>query len=349
MIIEDNNKKIITIGLACFFISLVSLNTANGQWQSNGSEIYYNSGKVGVGVSSDLSRVLTIGGGIDLYGEGESDVGLLLYRPQESGSNNTRWFLRANLSNNSSYPYLTNRTPAGKVVIKTGTASGGGENAHFTLEGGDGVVESYFEKTRLGIGTTNPTEPLHVYEPNNTSTGQTMRLDADVDQNPNVVFSSNGQNMANIRVKDSGSDQLQFMVGSSLDEAMSITPAGNVGIGTVNPSNLLTVNGIAKAEEVIVEENVGADFVFEEDYILPELKEVESHILNYKHLPGIPSAEEMKKNGIKVGHLQMKLLQKIEELTLYAISQKEKISSQRKVVKQLIKRVERLEKELNNE
>lgn len=100
---------------------------------------------------------------------------------------------------------------------------------------------------------------------------------------------------------------------------------GFVGIGTTSPTELLTVNGTAKAEEVIVVENVGADFVFEEDYALPELSEVEAHIKQHKRLPEIPSAEEMIEDGVKVGDLQMKLLQKVEELTLYILDQEKRI------------------------
>lgn len=96
---------------------------------------------------------------------------------------------------------------------------------------------------------------------------------------------------------------------------------GNVGIGTLNPTELLTVNGTIKAEELILTP-VGADFVFEDDYELRPLKEVEAYLKENKHLPEIPSAEEMKKEGIGTGKFQSKLLQKVEELTLYMIEMK---------------------------
>lgn len=99
----------------------------------------------------------------------------------------------------------------------------------------------------------------------------------------------------------------------------------------------LSVGGIAKAEEIIVEENTGADFVFEEDYDLPNLQEVEAHIKKAKHLQGIPTATEMKENGVKVGDLQMKLLQKIEELTLYVIELKKENEKLAKKIKKLEK------------
>lgn len=98
----------------------------------------------------------------------------------------------------------------------------------------------------------------------------------------------------------------------------TIASNGNVGIGTGNPANKLSVNGTIQAKEIKVE-TFGADFVFEEDYELPSLEEVSDHIKEKKHLPGIPSAKEMQENGVGLGDLNIKLLQKIEELTLYVI------------------------------
>jgi len=100
---------------------------------------------------------------------------------------------------------------------------------------------------------------------------------------------------------------------------------GNVGIGTDNPQNKLDVNGTIRAKEIVVETG-WADFVFSEKYKLPTLEEVKTHIEENKHLPGIPSETEMKeKGGTNLGEMQVLLLQKIEELTLYAIQQQETI------------------------
>ena len=98
---------------------------------------------------------------------------------------------------------------------------------------------------------------------------------------------------------------------------------GKVGIGTQNPDSLLTVNGTVHAKEVKVDLNVPQpDYVFEEDYSLMPLNELESYVQTNKHLPGIPSAKEVKEKGLNAGEMQTKLLEKIEELTLYAIDLK---------------------------
>lgn len=87
----------------------------------------------------------------------------------------------------------------------------------------------------------------------------------------------------------------------------------------------LGVKGKITSSEVMVKIGGWADFVFENDYRLPSLIEVENHIKENGHLKDIPSANEVAKNGIPLGEMNSKLLQKIEELTLYAISQEKKI------------------------
>ena len=123
---------------------------------------------------------------------------------------------------------------------------------------------------------------------------------------------------------------------------LAITSSGNIGIGTENPQNKLDVNGTIRATEVKVEALPWADFVFDKDYKLPTLQEVENHINEHKHLPDIPSKKDVNENGVSLGEMQAKLLQKIEELTLYAIElnktvkeQGEKMNKQAELIKDL--------------
>ena len=109
-----------------------------------------------------------------------------------------------------------------------------------------------------------------------------------------------------------------------------------VGIGTSNPRYKLDVNGGIRAQEVVVETN-GADFVFADDYQLRPLSEVKAFIAENKHLPEIQSAQEMQENGVSVSELQTRLLQKIEELTLYILQQDETIQELRQEVELLKK------------
>lgn len=109
-----------------------------------------------------------------------------------------------------------------------------------------------------------------------------------------------------------------------------------VGIGTQNPQYKLDVKGGIRAQEVVVE-TTGADFVFADDYQLRPLSEVKAFIAENKHLPEIQSAQEMQENGVSVSELQTRLLQKIEELTLYILQQDETIQELRQEVELLKK------------
>ena len=108
----------------------------------------------------------------------------------------------------------------------------------------------------------------------------------------------------------------------------------NLGIGTASPDAKLTVKGNIHAEEVKVDLSVpGPDYVFKEGYDLKSLEEVQNHINEHGHLPNIPSAKEMELNGVQLGEMNMKLLEKIEELTLYTLEQERRIEQLEKEVK----------------
>ncbi|MBK5723120.1 hypothetical protein JGH11_19825 [Dysgonomonas sp. Marseille-P4677] len=125
---------------------------------------------------------------------------------------------------------------------------------------------------------------------------------------------------------------------ADLIERMRITPEGNIGIGISFPTYKLEVAGVIRSKEVKIEATGWSDFVFAKYYRLPSLQSVEQHINNKGHLPDIPSEREVIENGINVGVMQAKLLQKIEELTLYVIDLKKKNEKLEKRVVELEKR-----------
>lgn len=104
---------------------------------------------------------------------------------------------------------------------------------------------------------------------------------------------------------------------------------GNVGIGTLAPDALLAVKGTVHAREVKVDMAgaVAPDYVFEKNYKLPSLDDIKSYINQHHHLPEVPSAKELEENGMNVGEMNLTLLKKIEELTLYIIEQEERIQA----------------------
>jgi hypothetical protein len=155
----------------------------------------------------------------------------------------------------------------------------------------------YYTSGNIGIGTANPSFRLHVAGDVNIQSGK-LRLD-------NFV----------------AMERSAFGAGILFPERVSI---GNNF--SSNLSYRLAVDGTIKAREVVVENN-WSDFVFADDYNLRSLEEVESFIKAHKHLPDIPSEKEVQANGVSLGDTQAKLLQKIEELTLYVIQQKKELDA----------------------
>jgi hypothetical protein len=98
----------------------------------------------------------------------------------------------------------------------------------------------------------------------------------------------------------------------------------------------LDVYGVMQAKEVKISDTGWADFVFNDNYRLKPLSEVNTFIKENKHLPEIPSATEVKESeGVNVGEMQIKLLQKIEELTLYLIQQENTIQELKSEIREL--------------
>ncbi|MEJ5092110.1 hypothetical protein GEO21_18935 [Sphingobacterium faecium] len=122
---------------------------------------------------------------------------------------------------------------------------------------------------------------------------------------------------------------------------MIIDAAGNVGIGTISPQELLSVKGNIRAHQIKVETANWPDYVFHDDYNLKSLDFVEKFIQSNGHLPDVPKAEIVEKDGYSLNEMDKILLKKIEELTLYLIQEKKSNAEQ---LAKLEKEIETLKK-----
>ena len=126
---------------------------------------------------------------------------------------------------------------------------------------------------------------------------------------------------------------------SSGHHNVNLTSDGSLRLGAfiINGNSLYNIellntgnaifNGKITAKEIEVKVNVWADHVFNKNYQLKPLAEVEKYIAANNHLPEVPSEAEVKENGVNVGEMNALLLKKIEELTLYTIQLKKEIDA----------------------
>lgn len=171
-----------------------------------------------------------------------------------------------------------------------------------------------------------------------------------------VIKSGGGTHNIYLHMNNDNNDGLSVIgIGDGANgRTFNVFNNGKVTIGTTEYSSdaRLTVNGKIDCEEaevkIIASDNIStkklnlqlnnaADYVFNEDYNLKSLSEIESYINENRHLPGIPSKEEFKENGMDVSEMTNLLLEKIEELTLHMIDLEKENS-------ELTKRIEILEK-----
>ena len=199
--------------------------------------------------------------------------------------------------------------------------------------------------SNAGIGTRDPQSKLHVVDGNIMISRSSS--DAPGSRNGSILFGKVVDQTCplgewGIEYQD---DQTTYINGglnfwkvytdqnSGKDHAMFIRNDGFIGIGTDTPQSELSVNGKITAQEIeVLITGWVPDFVFEEDYTLKPLAEVEDFIKTHKHLPDVPSAQDIQNNGMNVSEMNNVLLKKVEELTLYIIELKKEIE-QLKVTK----------------
>jgi hypothetical protein len=281
-----------------------------GVWSKGSTSLYLNDAGLGIGISNHTQKLHVMG---NIYGEA----------PNNTSSANLR--LIAGASNTASIQFYHDvNTPSFSGSFGfSGAGSSSWVSGTITTLNPDGMgISNSLPLTKLhilsgqdaGFGATN-----NGYIMNGPVTGANLVID-----NNEILARSNGRKSDLFLQNDSGNVVLcaaeQGAVGIGVNTGASI-PAGY----------LLVVDGKVLSEEVKIQLSQDwPDYVFDKKYKLPSLDELKKFIASNHHLPNIPSAAEIKKNGIELGDMQKRTMEKVEELTLYILELKAEIDALKK-------------------
>jgi len=227
----------------------------------------------------------------------------------------------------------------------------------------NGLGDIYTTYRYVGIGTSTPSEKLEIC-PTNDQGGIALNQLSTNKTGSEIKFEYNSVPQCAVG-QNFDANRTSFFIWSDIASKMEFymdLTNGMTGIGTEWPSANLEVAGTFKAtavgiginpptssdsyklfvdggiaaREVKVTINTFPDYVFSDSYKLLPTNELEKYVIKNKHLPGIPSSEDIDKNkGIEVGAMQVKLLEKIEEQSLYIISLQKQIDDLKKQMESL--------------
>ncbi|MCC5939257.1 MAG: hypothetical protein JJU34_18400 [Lunatimonas sp.] len=268
------------------------------------TNVFPSSGNVGIGTTSPTSTLFVRGDVI--FRRGDTGGGNFIQFHSDAGGS---YITSDDPASNQKNLYII-ASPTGpnnldrSIIFQAGKSNGAPQSRMIVMGSGN-----------VGIGTTNPTHRLQV-----SGSGK---------------WTGNSSSYTEIHSNTSGQYLRQF-ANNGTTESWIIRGYATGGVQAMFNNGGINVNGTVKAKEVNITTAGWPDYVFKSDYNLMPLSEVEGFIRQNGHLPNIPNEAEVMANGVNLGEINVLLLKKIEELTLYIISQNQKMDM-------LIERLEHVE------
>jgi hypothetical protein len=222
----------------------------------------------------------------------------------------------------------------------TGSGTGSGAGGYIPrFNSSTNIINStiYQNGINVGIATTTPTNPLHIQANSSSGYGILVNQIGNGQSGINLWNTNGGRNWGiwstgpgntggagNFILRDVTGNQTRLFISGSTGQVLIGDPTAvtlPVGYMLYVQTGILT----EKVKVALINTVDWADYVFEKNYKLKSLEEVKAYVADNKHLPGVPSAAELKDDGgIDLGKMSAKLMEKIEELTLYTIQLNEK-------------------------
>ncbi len=364
LMVYDTDFKQFSYWTGSVWVNFGNSVSAGAGWSLSGNNLLNtNSGNIGIGTVSPIGKLDIRSAssyttpGLTIYDTGPFEYSKI---QMQNASSANFWQLDA-LNNNTDLfneRFLIHNSRLGNIVSVTGDGNVGiGPNNLFpgaTLDVARGTAPwgtaafrgtntfSYFnygaeENTYIRAGKTASSVLINDNHNGTVSIasgggevgigrvagGASLYVEKSALGNATAVFKGTTNNSV---INSIGTENTYIRGGKNTSNVIIADVGGSVGIGTSAPDPLykLSINGTARSKEVIVETG-WADYVFENNYNLRSIDEMEKFVLLNKHLPNIPKAEDIQKNGLKVGETNKLMMEKIEELALYIIQLKKEI------------------------
>lgn len=297
--LKPQTHRVLIFALGAMLFGGIPIFAIAGQWSSSGNTIYYTDGNVGIGTTTPGNN-LDVKGSLSVYQNvspyANYNPGLDSVVSVGASPNKIGLFVNGSASGGKAAEILLGSYEPTSTVFY----------AHSQNVGSDLILKG---DGKVGIGTPDPKRRLHIK-------GNGGLVNIEGSDHAYIQWYPDGY---------SAGRKAWLGYANAVDNWITLSSEGAGGIQLKPGSHYVAVDGTLKAKQIQVKSNIWADYVFDDNYELMTLDDVEEFISKNRHLPNIPSAKEIENGELDLGEMQRLQMEKIEELTLYLIEKDKQI------------------------